>query len=88
VLKVGCAAPWVTSLASAERPALEDAPLEDVPEPLDDAPVPAGAELADEEPDEELLDEQATSMSAAAVIASADARRLARRGRRVPPRCQ
>jgi hypothetical protein len=62
---------------------------EDDPELLDDdvAP-PAGAELAPEELELELLDEQAASISAAAVIASADAMRLARGVRdasRAPP---
>jgi hypothetical protein len=79
VLKLGSAAAWFTSLASAVRFALEDAPaLEDVPEPLDDVAVPGGAEL-----DEELPDEQAASTSAAAVMASADAALLVRLAREV-----
>jgi hypothetical protein len=55
--------------------------LEDVPGLPDDAGTLAGAELVDGELEEELPDEQAASMSAAAVIASADARRLAREAR-------
>jgi hypothetical protein len=69
-----------TASDSADRSAL---PEEDA-EPPDD-PEAAGAELAGEEPELELLDEQAASMSAAAVIASADAMRLAR-GMRDAPR--
>jgi hypothetical protein len=80
VLKLGTAAAWVTLLASALMSALED-------DPLEDDPAPAGAEVVEEVPDEELLDEQAASMSAAAVIANADALRLARemRGARAAP---
>ena len=59
--------------------------LEDAPELLDDDGALGGAELVAGELEEvELLDEQAASMSAAAVIASADAMRLPRGGRNAP----
>jgi hypothetical protein len=71
-----------TALCSAVRSTLEDA--DGLP---DDVAALAGAGLAGAELDEELpdeLDEHAASMSAAAVIASADAMRLARGVRDAP----
>ena len=85
MLKLGTAAPWFTALESAERSAPEAEPLDD-----GDGPVPVtwlGLVEAEELELELELDEQAASMSAAAVIASADATRLAReaRGARAAP---
>ena len=84
MLKLGTAAAAFTALISDERPALEE--LEE-PAPGDGAVPVTWLGLWEAEELELELDEHAASRSATAVIASTDARRLAReeRGARAAP---